>query len=430
MTAGASRVAVGLPVSLVGLLAYGALAVPLAFAALPMYVHVPKLYADTLGLSLGAVGAVLLAARLGDAVADPLLGLWSDRLQARRRLTLLALPMLALGMVGLLRPPAGAGLGWLAAMLVLAYAGYSLASVNYAAWGAEAGCDAGERTRLTAAREGCALAGVVLASALPELLATDQAQGLARLLWVFVPLLGVAAWLSIRFAPPPRERVAASSGGGHFEQAITPLRDKPVRALMAVFALNGVAAAIPATLFLFFVADVLARERLSGLFLATYFVSGALILPAWVRLAARIGKVPAWFASMLLAVLAFGWAVTLGEGDVIAFLVICVMSGIALGADITFPPALLADLLARPARAAAGGIYFGWWNLVTKLNLALAAGVALPLLDWLGYRPGARDGDALITLAAVYALLPIALKCAAAALLWRLRKHVEPEGVS
>ncbi|WP_374512237.1 MFS transporter [Niveibacterium sp.] len=430
MTAGASRVAVGLPVSLAGLLAYGALAVPLAFAALPMYVHVPKLYADTLGLSLGAVGAVLLAARLGDAVADPLLGLWSDRLQARRRLTLLALPMLAVGMVGLLRPPAGAGLGWLAAMLVLAYAGYSLASVNYAAWGAEAGCDGDERTRLTAAREGCALAGVVLASALPELLATDQAQGLARLLWVFVPLLGVAAWLSIRFAPPPRKPAAASSGGGHFEQATTPLRDKPVRALMAVFALNGVAAAIPATLFLFFVADVLARERLSGLFLATYFVSGALILPVWVRLAARIGKVSAWFVSMLLAVLAFGWAVTLGEGDVIAFLVICVMSGIALGADITFPPALLADLLARPARAAAGGIYFGWWNLVTKLNLALAAGVALPLLDWLGYRPGAHDGDALITLAAVYALLPIALKCAAAALLWRLRKHVEPEGVS
>ena len=32
------------------------------------------------------------------------------------------------------------------------------------------------------------------------------------------------------------------------------------------------------------------------------------------------------------------------------------------------------------------GAYFGLWNLVTKLNLALAAGIALPALALLGYR--------------------------------------------
>ena len=45
------------------LAAYGALGLPLAFIALPIYVHLPKLYAD-FGLSLASVGAVLLAARL------------------------------------------------------------------------------------------------------------------------------------------------------------------------------------------------------------------------------------------------------------------------------------------------------------------------------------------------------------------------------
>ena len=43
------------------LAAYSALALPLAMAALPIYVHVPKYYADDLGLSLAAVGAILLA---------------------------------------------------------------------------------------------------------------------------------------------------------------------------------------------------------------------------------------------------------------------------------------------------------------------------------------------------------------------------------
>ena len=67
------------------LAAYGALGLPLAMAALPIYVHVPKFYADTLGLSLAGVGAILLAARIVDAVQDPLLGWWSDRSALARR---------------------------------------------------------------------------------------------------------------------------------------------------------------------------------------------------------------------------------------------------------------------------------------------------------------------------------------------------------
>lgn len=55
------------------LLAYGALGLPLAFAALPVYVHVPKLYSESLGMSLSLVGAVLLLARLADAAIDPVL---------------------------------------------------------------------------------------------------------------------------------------------------------------------------------------------------------------------------------------------------------------------------------------------------------------------------------------------------------------------
>ena len=57
------------------MVAYGALGFPLAFAALPLYVHVPRLYAENAGLPLALVGLLLLAARFADALADPLLGL-------------------------------------------------------------------------------------------------------------------------------------------------------------------------------------------------------------------------------------------------------------------------------------------------------------------------------------------------------------------
>jgi hypothetical protein len=74
---------------------------------------------------------------------------------------------------------------------------------------------------------------------------------------------------------------------------------------------------------------------------------------------------------------------------------------------------------ARPAQA---GAYFGWWNLVAKLNLALAAGLSLPLLDLVGYRPGDETAQGL---AAVYCLLPLLFKTMAAALAWRWRKTLE-----
>ncbi|MDB5759611.1 MAG: major facilitator superfamily 1, partial [Burkholderia sp.] len=72
-----------MPPNLRQTLAYGALGLPLAMAALPMYVYLPQLYAQAGGMSLGLLGALLLGARVADAGIDPLLGAWADR--ARRR---------------------------------------------------------------------------------------------------------------------------------------------------------------------------------------------------------------------------------------------------------------------------------------------------------------------------------------------------------
>lgn len=191
-----------------------------------------------------------------------------------------------------------------------------------------------------------------------------------------------------------------------------------MRRLLAVFALNGIASALPATLFLFFVADVLQAEAASGRLLALYFVTAAVTLPLWVRAAQRFGKRQAWLASMALAVAAFAWAYLLGPGDTFAFALICAASGAALGADLALPPALLADVIERDQSGGREGAYFGVWNLVTKLNLALAAGLALPALQWAGYQPGALAAGA-GALALAYCLVPCVLKLCAAALLFK-----------
>ena len=411
------------------LLAYGALGLPLAMAALPVYVHVPRLYAETAGMSLSLLGGLLLAARLADAGIDPLLGGWSDRTAKRQRLIVLALPLLAIGMLALFHPPQLGAPLWLMGSMLLTYFAFSLASVAYQAWGAELGRDSGERTRLTASREGFGLIGVVLAAALPGLISDNPAQGLSWLAWIFVPLLFIMALVTLLGAPASVGRIPA--GGKLLGDLWRVLGNLRFRRLLAVFVVNGIAAALPATLVLFFVADVLQAEAWGGAFLALYFVSGIAFLPLWVVLSRRFGRVPAWVASMAVAIAAFSWAWLLGAGDIWAFAVICLLSGAALGADLTLPAALLADIAegrvagrnAEENQSAQAGGYFGWWNLVAKLNLALAAGLSLPLLDLAGYQPG--DFSATSGLSAVYCLLPLFFKTIAAVLAWRWRKILE-----
>lgn len=398
-------------------LAYGLLGLPLAFAALPIYVHVPRYYAETAGMELALLGFILLGARLLDAGIDPWLGWLADRVSRRRMVGLALLPF-GLGFVALLNPPAEQAGPWLLASLALTYLGFSAATVAYQAWGADVGVDSALRTRLTAAREGFGLLGVVLAAALPTLLAGTLNEGIARLSWILPPLLLIAA--ATTFSRVGVGRPLAASGERLLPSLRRVVADIAFRRLLLVFVANGIAAALPATLFLFFVADVLQLEKASGPLLAVYFVAGAASLPLWVRLAGRYGRVAAWLAAMLLSILAFAGASQLGSGDLWPFAAICIASGLALGADLALPAAIAADLGERQGQA---GACFGVWNFIAKLNLALAAGLALPLLGGLGYVPGSGSGLGALTFA--YALLPLAFKALAGVLLWRWRHSLE-----
>jgi GPH family glycoside/pentoside/hexuronide:cation symporter len=415
-------------------LAYGLLGLPLAFAALPLYVILPNHYAKQFGVPLAALGLVLLGARLFDALLDPWLGRLNDRLLAHSSRAVLAAGagaalLLALGLVLLFAPdwvmsaPDTADLLlWATAMLIVTYLGYSLLSIAHQTWGALLGGNEMQRSRITSTRELLALIGVLLASVLPGLL------GLPMALLPFVLVLALAWWTWSRSQPP--ERVSEPDSASLWQ----PLRESRFRRLLGVFMLNGIASAIPATLVLFFVQDRLqAPAHLEPAFLGSYFLSAAASMPLWLMLVRRIGLARSWGIGMMLAVGVFVWAARLGAGDTTGFLAVCVLSGVALGADLALPSALLAGLLQTPRDGggqAAAGACFGWWNFAAKLNLALAAGLALPLLEAMGYVPGSRDPQALQALVLAYCLLPCLLKLLAAWALyvWIIRAETRPTG--
>jgi len=404
---------------------YGLLGLPLAFCALPLYVWMPNLYARQWGVSLAALGALLLGVRLLDAVIDPLLGRLSDRLYARglhtvQRMGAAAAVLLAVGFAAIFMPwpeRPDTLLWWAGFWLVVTYAAYSALSIAHQSWGAMLGGNALYRSQVVAWREGLGLVGVLLAAVTPALL------GVPALLLLLVLGLMLGCWGWQRAPKPQRapesvpayefvQPVAAHSQGALWQ----PWQHPMFRRLLGVYVLNGIASAIPATLVLFFVQDRLqGSENLQSVALGLYFLAGALSMPLWLRLVGHLGLARSWRLGMLLSVVVFLGASQLGAGDSLWFLLVCALSGLALGSDLALPGALLAGVIANAGdRGRLEGAYFGWWNFATKLNLALAAGLALPLLSWLGYVPGARGAEATAMLSAAYCLLPCALKALAA----------------
>lgn len=427
------------------LAAYGALGLPLAMVALPVYVQVPAYYTTRLGMSLPLAGMVLFVARLVDTAQDPLLGWWIDALARRnalRRAMWFGAMCMAAAFAALWLPPAGADpwlAAWLAASLIVVYLAHSLLNVAYLAWGARLGDD---RTlaRAAAWREGAGLVGVLLATALPAWwMATPHTtphttprMAMTAFAALFAVLLVVALWLLVRVAPPWRAAAAHTAAATHTAAALhnttrmtwRAMRDNHAfRTLLLPYFLNGLSVSIPATLAIFFIEDRLGAPERVAACLALYFVAGAAGLPGWVHLARRVGPMHAWRMAMVLAVVAFAWAGLLGPGDVSAFLLVCALSGLALGADLALPPVLLA---ARIPASEGPAAYYGVWSLLGKLCLAIS-GLTLPVLAWLGYQPGTPAvGSGGHALAGIYAGLPCLLKLAALALL-RAAPHVSPE---
>jgi len=399
------------------LLSYGLFGLPLALVALPIYVYVPQFYAERFGLSLTLIGGVLLLARILDAFIDPGIGLWIDKRRngtGYQHFIALSLPLLICGFVALFHPLDIAGaqpLIWFLSSLLVVYLGFSLATIAYQSWGAALTQAREQRSRLTAIREACGLAGVIIAAALPSV------AGIGWLSLVFVVVLLASAFVLLRYSPRPHRATPSIVKVG---ELLAPFRNVRFRWLFSVFIVNGIAAAVPATLFLFFTNDRLELPHYAGPFLVLYFFAAALSMPLWVTLAKRHGERRAWLISMALAIATFVWAYTLGAGAAAAYAVICILSGFALGADLALPPALLAAVIGHAGDSGKReGAYFGVWNWATKINLALAAGISLPLLEVLGYQNGTTDPQGLHALALGYALLPCVLKSLAAMLLWR-----------
>ncbi len=412
------------------LASYGVMGLPLAVLALPVYVYLPTLYTQELGLSLTLVATVIFATRLFDGISDPLIGWLSDHTSSRfgRRKPWIfgAVPLTMVAAYFLFVPPENAGIAHLALFSLMLTIAWTALTLPFNAWGAELTGDYNGRTRVTAARQIFALIGTMVAAGLPAVMTAygitaveDHVRALALALLILLPL---AAAISLWRVPerPPLTRKSLPV----IEGLLYPLRNAAFRRLVIAFLINAVANGLPVTLFIPFVTHRIGAPEAYGPLLFAYFLAGLAAIPVWAFVAQKIGKHRGWSIAMLWACAAFIWTpFFVGTGDLTLFVVITILSGFGVGADLAIPAAILADVVDKDTAESGEertGFYFALWGLVSKIALGVAAALAFLPLDWAGFNADADTNTefALMTLALLYAGLPVVLKVIAVSVMW------------
>jgi GPH family glycoside/pentoside/hexuronide:cation symporter len=406
-------------------LAYAMPAFALAVVGIPVYVYVPKFYTDVVGIDIAVVGYLLFGVRIFDAVTDPIIGWWSDRstyaMGRRRPYIVFGSLALALSMFLLFTPPQGwtplMHTVWFAVWIYLLFLFWTLTAVPYESLGPELTRHYNDRTSLFALRDGFLIAGTLVAAAAPAIVKgiwdldsspAGERGTFLRMALLYGPLLiGACGFCVYRL----KERPSDSNGVRlNLAASLTMIRrNRPFMILLAAFTISALGSNLPAALILYYVQYVLGSSH-ADLFLIAYFMTGIVFLPLWIRIAASIGKKPAWLLSMLINTAAFLGVYFLGAGDEWLYGILVVASGIGFGATLALPSSLQADVIDYDEMVSGKrreGHYVGMWSVAKKLSAAVGVGTGLAVLGMAGYVPNVDQSETVQgVIRTFYALIP------------------------
>ena len=393
-------------------IAYGILAIPIAFLGLPIYIYLPNFYVNEVGLNIALVGIALFLSRLLDMISDPFIGLISDKKIKKSYLIAGGSIVLLFSVYFLIHPPSSNSFWWLFLFSALTYISWSFINIPYLALNAELGKDYHDNTKLSFSREVFTIVGVVIALLLPYIynISEDAKESLNLLLKTSLLVFPIVILIFILFIKEDKNKIETLA----FFDSLKKFKKDFSKAnnIFIAFILNNLANAIPATLFLFYVQLVLKTPEYTGALLLVYFLSAVIALPFWIYLSKKIDKQKVWISSILFAVVSFSFVPFLGEQNYILFGIISFCTGISLSADMAIPASIQSDIAQKSKTLGnqISGVLFGFWNMITKLSLALAVFITFIVLEIVGFDVNNISNLALNTLIILYSILPIFLK--------------------
>jgi len=386
------------------ILKYALIAFPLSFAGLPIYLHAPDFYTSFLGLNIEIIGLSLLFLRFIDAVFDPIIGYVSDRYFIHRlKIIYIGVFFLISGFWMIFNPIFEINyILWFCLSIFLCTFGYSILQINVLAFGGLWNISKNKVTKVMSTREAIGIIGLLSASVLPIILfyifqeKSYNSIFMLLIIFLFISLTLFINWVKgaeitepVKFIKPSLSLIFSTN---------------KIKIFYFTYFFNTFASSIPAALIIFYVRDYLLAESYLGLFLIIYFISGAISMPIWQKIAFNYTNIHSWAISMVFALITFIWAFLLKPGDIYGFFAVCLFSGMSVGANLALPAAIIADFIKEKNNEVYAASYYSITNFISKFSLAIATGISLPLLGFFGYVPGVQITGNLFPL--IYAVFP------------------------
>ena len=414
------------------MVAYSFPALAISIPTIPLNLYLPTFYGVTLELGLAATGFALLTARVFDTITDPIVGIISDRFPIKRnyRKPWIAVGSIiaAIGLYQLLNPPNDAGIIYLICWSIILYLGWTFVAVPYLTWGAELSTDYNERTSITTSRETAGILGILTCGVIFTFSANlnfSEIDTIGIIGWATIGLGAISIPYMLKKVPDAglvRLKKGKNTNRSFLRSVLQLTQNRLFVRLLAAWFLNGIANGIPSVLFFLYLDKVLGvNETQRAVLILIYFSTAVAAMPAWLSLSKVFNKHRVWCYAMILAIGAFSLVPFLPEGAFYLFSIICILTGVCLGADLSIPPSIQADVLdydKLKTRSQRAGLLFSLWGMATKLALACSVGLAFPLLDWLGFEPDMPDDSGRQALVFLYALLPVGFKCITVLAIW------------
>lgn len=352
----------------------------------------------TMQINPAIAGLIILVGNAWDAISDPLVGAWSDRLrtqQGRRRPFLLwsALPLMLVFALLWIIPQSFS----LVPRIVYAFITYmlyitmmTLVMVPYGALCNDITVNYDERSMLQGYRMLVSIGGGLIAAIVPELIVTSLADP-----WIGHVMMGAIFALFIGIAPlfpyfGTKERdVPYVTPTPLMVSVKRALNVHPFRLIILIYLMVWASVGLVQAMLKYYLDYWLLRPELYIVLAAIIFIVAAIAIPLWVYLAKKYDKKNAFYigiaifgASLIALVLVpSDWAE-------IPLFILAVIIGIGLSAAHVIPVSMIPDAVeygTRQIKSSSEGVFYGIITFVQKIGVALAIGGAGLLLEWAGF---------------------------------------------
>ena len=409
------------------------------------------IYAKYYGLSLTTLAAIILIARIFDAVSDPIIGYCSDRYAIRsgtRKPFMLAGGLLFIVSSYFLYVPTGLGflfdtnLGdpdttpsisvtYFSLWFIAIYLAWTLFEIPHITWAGELAETSNEKTKIYSFRSIAGYSGILLFYAVPMLpifqtqdITPDTLRMCALIAGIIMlPLLLIC----LKFTPNGSQRYRIScdrldqSGFSlvtrvrrEFHALMTSLSgNSPFLLFVCAYLFSSIGIGMWYSLIFIYVDGYLGLgDQFAGMFLVSYII-GIIAIPIWYKAAKALGKNIVWMFSALLLLFSFMYTGMLipSETGFSELVVIKTMQTLGFTCMGVVAPAMLSEITDYGALRFGDGknaTYFSCFTLIAKVSSAFAGAIGLGIAGWYGFdaTSSAQTEDGIFGLNLAIAWLP------------------------